>query len=221
MGGSLPGALGFKNLTGLGISLPPDPGLFITFLLFIYKSKSMGKLKVVAADEKSATITVEGDDLQQMAMNVGKLQKKYSIKKAKLKDIALEVEYSETLDDSSNKVKKDCTAPVHEDLKQAFQRMNNLLRDITEQPDDSNVECTGFTIGNNEDGATLIGFRDLESGSVLNLTAPYSKFEDIGELDHAITIAKQEVLLYLFEKKHAPEQQLSLFDNETDIEEDL
>jgi len=174
------------------------------------------KMKVVAADENGATI--EMSDLEGMARSLQKLEKKYSVKKAKLKDIAIEVEYSETLDDSSNKVKKDCTAPVHDDLKAAFRRMNNILLEITEQPEESKVECTGFTIGTNEDGATLIGFRDLESGSVLNLTAPYVRFEDNGELEHAVNVAKQETLLYLFEKKHAPDQQLGFDFPETDEE---
>jgi len=161
------------------------------------------------------TISLNGGaemDLEtfEQALQVNNLTKKYTVKKAKLKDIALEVEYHETLEDSSNKAKKDCTAPVHDDLKQAFKRMDNLLKGITEQPDESNVECLGFTIGGNEDGAVLIGFRDLDSGSILNLTSPFTRFEDNGELEHAIAIAKQEVLLYLFEKKHAPEKQLGI-----------
>ncbi len=161
------------------------------------------------------TISINGGesidfDLAQQAIRLNELVKKFTVKKARLKDIALQVEYQETLEDCSNKVGKDCTAPVHEDLKQAFANMNNLLRDICEQPENSNVECTGFTIGRDEDGATLIGFRDLDSGKVLNLTSPYERFEDNGNLQHAIEICKQEVLLYLFEKKHAPDAQLPI-----------
>lgn len=157
---------------------------------------------------------IDLDTLTQ-ALEVNNVSSKYTVKKAKLKDIALEVEYHETLEDTSNKVKKDCTAPVHEDLKAAFSNMDILLKGITEQPAESNVECTGFTVGGNEDGAVLIGFRDLDSGAILNLTSPFTRFEDNGQLDHAISVAKQEVLLYLFEKKHAPDKQLALEFEET------
>lgn len=175
----------------------------------------MSKTRIVSADENSATIVMGSNGLEDLALALNKLKNKYSIKKAKLADIALNVEYSETLEDSSNKVSKDCTAPVHEDLKTAFSNMNGLLRDITEQPEESDVQCTGFTIGKNEDGAVLIGFRSLDSGSALNLTSPFVRFEDNGSLEHAVSVAKQEALLYLFEKKHAPDAQLSLFENQS------
>jgi hypothetical protein len=168
------------------------------------------KMKVVSADETSATITME--ELAEKARAVNKLSGRYEIKKAKLKDENfLEAEYNETLQDSSNTVKKDCTAAVHADLKEAFKRMDNILLNVCEQQDDSVVVCNGFTIGKDGSGVTLIGYRDLESGSVLNLTSPYTKFEDNGDLEHAISVAKQEVLQYLFEGKHAPDAQLSLF----------
>ena len=46
-----------------------------------------------------------------------------TIKKAKIKDNSyLEVEYSEVVKDGTNSVKKDCTAPVHDDLRRSFRR---------------------------------------------------------------------------------------------------
>lgn len=40
-----------------------------------------------------------------------------TIKKAKIKDnLFLEAEYSEQVQDGTNLVKKDCTAPVHDDM---------------------------------------------------------------------------------------------------------
>lgn len=168
------------------------------------------KLKVVSADENSATVTM--DELAEKFQSINKLSNRYEIKKAKLKDENfLEAEYNETLPDSSNTVKKDCTAAVHVDLKEAFRRMDNILLAVCEQPEESEVSCTGFSMGKDGGGATLIGFRDLDSGSVLNLTSPYTKFEDNGDLEHAINVVKQEVLQYLFEGKHAPDAQLSLF----------
>ncbi len=47
-----------------------------------------------------------------------------TIKKAKIKNnLFLEVEYSEKQKDGTNTVKKDCTAPVHDDLKLAFKKL--------------------------------------------------------------------------------------------------
>lgn len=177
-------------------------------------------MKVVSADEKSATITM--DDLAAKMQGINKLNNRYEIRKAKIKDDNfLEAEYSETMPDSTNTVKKDCTAAFHMDLKEAFKRMDNILLEICEQQEASSVSCTGFTIGKDAGGVTLIGFRDLESGSILNLTSPYTKFDDNGDLEHAISVAKQEVLLYLFEGKHAPDVQLSLFPEDENGEEEF
>lgn len=167
------------------------------------------------------TISANGGEPIDMDEAMAKMKRlsshsnRYDIRKAKLKDSNfLETEYSESLSDGTNTVKKDCAAAVHQDMKDAFARMDQMLRDICEQPENSKVTCTGFTVGGKGDGATLIGLRKLESGAVLNLVAPYVKFEDDGDLEHAITTCKQEVLLYLFEGKQAPDAQLGLFDAE-------
>ena len=161
------------------------------------------------------TLTINASDIKALAEPNQRLAghaNRCDKRKAKLKDIFLTAEYNETLQKTSNDVKKDCTAPVHDDLKEAFKAMDNLLLKVCEQPTDSKVVCTGFTIGNDGNGATLIVYRDLESGKVLNLTGPYEKFEDNGTLEVAIEHAKSEILLYLFEGKQAPEKQGNLFD---------
>lgn len=171
----------------------------------------------------SGDFTSIGDVIEEMQHQQpsASLATRYNIKKAKLKDSnLLEVEFSESLSDGTNDVKKDCASAVHQDMKNAFSSLNQMLLDFCEQQEESKVTCTGFSLGSKGDGATLIGFRKLVSGSHLNLTAPYVKFEDDGDLEHAINNCKQEILLYLFEGKHAPDAQLGLFDAEGMGEED-
>lgn len=171
---------------------------------------------------KKQTVVISSGDLQKLDEALGEmkelasLEKKYEIRKAKLKDIFLSVQYSERLTDSTNSVTKDCTAPVHQDMKDAFARMDDMLRQICEQPDGAKVFCNGFSIGASRDGATLMGYRELESGKVLNLVAPYERYEDNFVLETAISHSIQEVLQYLFEGKQAPDAQMSLFDEEID-----
>jgi len=151
--------------------------------------------------------TIDVTDLQSLQELQDKLRplaKRYTVEKAKLKDMFISVDYNETLPDSNNHVSKDCTAPVHEDLRNAFERMNSVLRDLCEQGQDAVVKCTGFSINSRGDGAVLVGYRDLDSGKVLNLTSPHEKFEDNGTLDNCIEQCKTEILLYLFEGKRAP-----------------
>ncbi len=166
-----------------------------------------------------------------------------TIKKAKLKDdLFLEAEYSEVVKDGSNTVKKDCTAPVHDDLKAAFRKLDIHLGilcqqcvldqegiewEITEDNldmDVKNITCRGFTIGGSGDseGVTLIGFRILSNDKILNLVSPFQKWDDINapyefvnELGEIIEECKHEVKEYLFNDKHAPEAQLDLFEQDS------
>lgn len=84
-----------------------------------------------------------------------------------------------------------------------------------------NTYCSGFTIGGNGDseGVTLVGRRLLANGKTLNLVSPFQKWEGdnynyswISELSEIISECRGEVHLYLFEGKHQPDTQLSLFD---------
>ncbi len=83
-----------------------------------------------------------------------------------------------------------------------------------------NTYCSGFTIGGNGDseGVTLIGRRTLGNGKILNLVSPFQKWEGdsynyawLGELSEIISECRGEVHLYLFDGKHQPDTQLSLF----------
>lgn len=78
------------------------------------------------------------------------------------------------------------------------------------------MECMGFSIGGSGDseGVTIIGRRDLSSGSVLNLTSPFTKFQSdysfTSELAELIETCKAEVYSYLFEGKHQPDAQMKI-----------
>jgi hypothetical protein len=185
---------------------------------------------------KKSKVKVEGNTISGTAEDIVDVLKsatdkitsngKYSkiqLKKAKIKDsLFLEVEYSETIADGTNTVKKDCTAPVHDDLKNAFAELDDHLSRICEQWTTNNrfdeTQCKGFTIGGSGDneGVTLIGSREIKYG-VLNIVSPFTKwdseYENIIELGEAIETCKHEVKLYLFEGKHQPAQQKLPFED--------
>lgn len=143
------------------------------------------------------------------------------IKKAKIKnELFLEVEYTENIQDGTNTVKKDCTAPIHNDLKNAFKKLDAHLSGISEQYtekgelDMDNVTCRGFSIGGDGEGVILFGFRKLSNGKALNFLSPFHKwdgetveYESSADLRVAITQCKTEVIKYLFENKHQPDIQ--------------
>lgn len=89
------------------------------------------------------------------------------------------------------------------------------------------IMCTGFSIGGSGDneGISLIGRRVLSGERILNLVSPFQQWDDhdypyVEELAEQIEICRQEVHLYLFEGKHQPDNQLSLFDQSANEDED-
>lgn len=151
------------------------------------------------------------------------------IKKASIKDgIFLDVEYEETFGENRATVKKSCKAPVHEDLVNAFQKLDEHFCKLGSQYDDKgsldidNIKAKGFVVGGSGDheGVTLIGGRDIEHG-YLNIVAPFTKwdsdYEDISYLGEAIDDCINEVRMYLFEGKQAPQ----FVQSEMEFEEDL
>lgn len=91
------------------------------------------------------------------------------------------------------------------------------------------MECTGFSIGGSGDneGVTLIGKRELSTNKTLNLTAPFTKWDDSmpyrhsSDLSELIETCKAEVYSYLFEGKHQPDAQMSFEfpEEQTDAEQ--
>jgi len=170
-----------------------------------------------------------------------------TIEKATVKNERCEAYYKERFIDAnySNDVTKKCDNIVHADLKAAFQDLIPFLVTITEQPEaklfnagNINAESlpediqkeiakytvTGYTHGGSDEsaGVTLIGIKCLKSGQVLNLIAPFTKFQDDNtdgypfgcELGMAIQGCDWEVSEYLFNEKYGIKQETLDFDGD-------
>lgn len=151
------------------------------------------------------------------------------IKKAKIKDdLFLEGEYTETLPGHSKKDSKfSCTVPVHQDLKDAFEKLHvhlAILCDEVKAPKKKEFEVAtfpeffvrSFSIGGNDEneGVTVSGAKEGAYGLV-NLNTPFCKWESedypfAQELTEQIESCIYEVEQYLFHEKRAPEKQLEL-----------
>ena len=160
------------------------------------------------------------------------------IKKAKIKDdLFLEVEFTEDLQGHNKKdTKLSCTVPVHQDLKDAFQKLNKHLAIVCDEVpvpknktaleafDNVSFTAKGFSIGGNDEneGCTISGMKEGAFGTV-NLNTPFQKWEVtdykyISEMAADIQACVYEVEQYLFEGKRAPEQQLEMdFAHEEDL----
>lgn len=117
---------------------------------------------------------------------------------------------------------------VHADLLNAFDALTIHLAVLCEQVEFkvafdepsllSRFSVTGFSIGGSGEhsGVTLIGRKDLKSKKVLNLCAPFTKYdpetsdyEYCSELYSIVSMACGEVVAYL-EGKHEPSKQMKL-----------
>lgn len=159
---------------------------------------------------------------------------KVIIHKAKLKKgVTLVVEYTENGSDGPSTIQKTCTADVHPDLLKKFSTLGSHLAALCDQYDRAGVlsdriEFRGFTIkGEGEkEGVVLTGLRTVAESRKLLLNSPFQRFgeegEDVGyekidDLLNDVEEAKEEVLAYLFDGKHAPNPQGNLFpDNGAD-----
>ena len=119
-----------------------------------------------------------------------------TIQKVKLEDLHLTCEFTEqrTPDAPPRAFALTCTEQVHPDLTHRLSRLVPhlclLAEQLTETPDywpDEAEELpalfesftvTGFSLGKNQGGVTLLGQRELIGGRVLNLTTPYQSFDD-------------------------------------------
>lgn len=161
------------------------------------------------------------------------------IKKAKLKDeLFLEGEYTEELPGhSKNDTKISSTVPVHQDLKDAMQKLHThlaILCDGEKAPKKKDFETSefveftvrGFSIGGNDEneGITISGYKEGKYG-LINLNTPFTKYENevypfTEELLLAVDAVVHEVEQYLFHEKKAPEKQLSMdFEEEPELSE--
>lgn len=167
---------------------------------------------------------------------------KTEIKKVKITgqqtlDVVL-IEHVEN--DVQNENSKKCGNLVHEDMRLAFKALSGHLALLCETRESVDLDLgddehaakvdklfvTGFTIGGSDDseGVTLIGGKKLSNGKVLNLVAPFQKYEDdeygfAEELFNDIKICLTEVDEYLYHNKCAV-RQLDLFEDEPGVEGD-
>lgn len=167
----------------------------------------------------------------------------YKIKKAKIvHESFLEAEYtisekngdnsvSSTINLSSNKI-------IHNDLKEAFNKLTAHLGMLTELVSDALVdrddfysdgsfetlEVRSFSIGGEDEheGVTISGFKKLRGKRILNLNTPFTKFDPekdtsgylfLHELYYDVQQCINEVVLYI-QGKQAPDPQLKLFSEE-------
>ncbi len=130
-----------------------------------------------------------------------------TIQKARLKDQHLTCEFTEqrTEDSPPRAFALTCQEQAHPDLPHRLSRLVPHLCLLTEQltepkegvsqmpnfwPDEAEelpahlaaFTVTGLSLGRNLSGVTLIGYRQLTAGKVLNLTSPYVSFEDLADI---------------------------------------
>lgn len=175
-----------------------------------------------------------------------------TIQKATVKKQLLYGEFSEqlTLEDKPREFTMQGTDLVHPDLERCFARLVPHFCLLTEQlsdgvdfwPNDDSDELpehfehygvTGIILGK-KNGVTLMGFRTLESGKVLNMTGQYVSFEPVpeeeaetdawhyahaGRLETEVLDALAEVELALRGKCSEVGKQLGLFNAEQNKEE--
>jgi hypothetical protein len=149
-----------------------------------------------------------------------------NIRKAKIIDgLFLEVEFVESTSSGSNKVKKTCTALIHQDLQNAFDLLDAHLAKVCEQFNsdgevaDLEITCHGFALASKDEGVVLLGSRAVDEG-IVNLVSPLVKwssdYQGISMLSLLVQDCINESKLYLFTDKHKPSEQLSMFAEEQD-----
>lgn len=159
-----------------------------------------------------------------------------TIKKAKITSMnTIEIEYEDNKRIGDDYVTIEMSAKPkwepHSDLLNEFKKLRPHLVRLCEEgelPENEeqlenylmNFRVTGYVIGGKEEheGVTLIGRKELSNGRVLNLIAPFTKWEDqhnpydyATELLSAVDGCSTEVTEYLHGKKQpAPQLKMAL-----------
>lgn len=162
----------------------------------------------------------------------------FDIKKIKLEsDYCLKVEFEQTTTHQEGESQIKTTTEfavtyrhrVHPDLIESLDRVKPHLAclcELTDNPDAaapellSKLKVTGLGFGGHDEhyGVTVIGRKDLKTKKVLNLIAPFTKFEGgehepgydwSHELGFLCEGVKSEVIQYM-EGKYAPNKQLEM-----------
>lgn len=174
-------------------------------------------------------------------MNEEKEQAIYKIEKVKLKIGQLTVDYTESYPEANyhNNVTKASQQFVHADLKYALSLFKAHVAAICEMPEANKVNVsepsdddlneilksyiiTGYSKGGTDEsaGVSIQAQKLLNSGQVLNLSVPFTKFEDEsgggyphgGELAEVVSRCDYEVDAYLFDDKWGIKQESFDFD---------
>ena len=177
-----------------------------------------------------------------------KEQPVYEIQKVKIKNNQLTAEYTEKFVEANykNNILKESEQFIHPDLLYALNRLKPHVVKICEMheatlvnvanPSDDdlneklkNIIVTGYSKGGNDEsaGVSIQAQKLLKSGQILNLSVPFTKYEDESgdgylygaELKEAIGRCSYEVDAYLFEGKYGIKQES--FDFDTPEESDI
>ncbi len=155
--------------------------------------------------------------------------------KATIKNDRCTVNFKENDGGDISAMSKDCAKIIHPDLVLAFNMLKTHLVVLCEQPESGmvnhaniggdfditlldNYVITGIVIGGTDEheGVTIIGQKLLKSGKVLNLIAPFTKYEDdyifSSELSTDVSLCTYEVEQYVFHNKCGIKQQEFDFD---------
>ncbi len=163
-----------------------------------------------------------------------------AFKKIKLvNELTLDYEAEENENGTTSKIIKECGHPVHQDLKDRFAALAVHLMLSTETVDDNDellidgflhhpmlekMTVTSISFGGTEyEGVTLTGRRKLKHKRILNLNAPYIKFNDESgtgypyenNLFSDVMRLLEEVKLYVG-GKYGEGKQLDLFDEQVE-----
>lgn len=130
-------------------------------------------------------------------------------------------------------------APIHDDLREAFlaltphfaficeeisesvcrQAINDFNQGIIYQDAETDplrkYTVTGFTLGKDSEGVTIIVSKRLDSGKSININTPFMKWDDDyafdSELIAAVDLLKSEVYEYIEGKRAPAERQMEMF----------
>jgi len=140
-------------------------------------------------------------------------------------------------------------APIHDDLREAFQNLiphfaficeeinestcrqsiNDIKKGVIQDPETDPLrkfDVSGFALGKDSEGVTISGSKSLESGKSININTPFIKWDDdtypfMTELLEAVDLLKSEVYEYI-EGKRAPvkHQTIDMFEQQEDDEDE-
>jgi hypothetical protein len=139
-------------------------------------------------------------------------------------------------------------APIHDDLREAFQNLIPHFAFICEEINESTCrqaindiakgiiqdfeadplnkyDVNGFGLGKDSDGVTISGSKRLGTGKLININTPFQAWDDaeypfMSELLESVDLLKSEVCEYI-EGKRAPKehQTINMFEQSDDEEE--